>query len=438
MADRSPDRVVRLTVDHPAAAAPARTERHPWVWAVLYFPYGLTFGFPAIALGYLGSKAGVPVSAIAGVVGMSFLAAGWKFVWAPVGDYTLSRKRWYLLAGLMMSSGLVALTAIPFSVQTTVLVSGIVLLTSISGTFLAFATEGLMVHNTAPATRGRAAAWFQSGNQFGQTAGGGFGLWLVGHMPSPWMAGAVLGCLIGGCAMVLRRIEEPPRAAAGAAVRDRARDAWRHLSALVRSRPGRVGLILAVLPIGTGAAQFLFGSLAPEWRAPANTVALVLGLGGGVAIVAGCFVGGLLADRVPKPLAYALTCGFGVAACVGIAVSPRTAVGYAESTLLYTFALGASTAAFTALVLAVIGHAAPATKINLYFALNTLFSLGMLRVDGWAHDAWGSTGMLYTEALTGAAALVVFALLVGRVRGVELVDGRAETGERAALGEALR
>ena len=72
----------------------APVARHPWVWAVLYFPYGLTFGFPSIALGYLGSRAGLRTSVIAGIVGMSFLAAGWKFVWAPVGDYTLSRKRW--------------------------------------------------------------------------------------------------------------------------------------------------------------------------------------------------------------------------------------------------------------------------------------------------------------------------------------------------------
>ena len=83
---------------------------HPWVWAVLYFPYGLTFGFPSIALGYLGTKAGVPVSVIAGVVGMTFLAAGWKFVWAPIVDYTLTRKRWYWLAIATVSLGLLALT----------------------------------------------------------------------------------------------------------------------------------------------------------------------------------------------------------------------------------------------------------------------------------------------------------------------------------------
>ena len=75
------------------------------------------------------------------------------------------------------------------------------------------------------------------------------------------------------------------------------------------------------------------------------------------------------------------------------------------------------TASFTGLVLAIIGRAAAATKINLFFALNTLFSLGMLRVAGWAHDAWSTNGMLFTEAITGVAALAIFAALARHVHG---------------------
>lgn len=399
--------------------------RHPWVFAVLYFPYGLSIGFPSIALGYLGRRAGMPTSAIAGIVGMSFLAAGWKFLWAPLGDYTLSRKRWYLLAVGLVSSGLVALTAVPLSPASAPLLAALVLLTSVSATFLAFATEGLMVHNTTPQTRGRAGGWFQAGNQFGQTAGGGVGLWLMSHTPAPWQAGLALAAIIAACALALRFTEEPPRPFAGATLGSRAGDAWRNLVGVLRSRAGRVGLLLAILPIGTGAAAYLFGSLGPEWNAPADTVSLVLGAGGGVAIVLGCFVGGRLSDRVPPATAYALSCGLGLVACVAIALSPRTSIGYAATTLLYTFILGMVAASFTALVLALVGHAAPATKINLFFAINTLFSLGMLRGDGWAHDRWGTNAMLYTEALVGVVALLVFTLVATRLRG----------GALAAVGE---
>src|SRR5258706_4681973 len=99
-------------------AMAATSSRHPWVWAALYFTFGLTFGVPSIALGCLASRAGGPISAIAAVVGMTFLASGWKFVWAPLGDYTLSRKRWYRIAIAFVSVGFIAMTLLPITPRT--------------------------------------------------------------------------------------------------------------------------------------------------------------------------------------------------------------------------------------------------------------------------------------------------------------------------------
>ena len=372
-------------MSHVPLPAPGPRARHPWVWSVLYFPFGLTIGFPSIALGFLASRAGVAVGDIAGVVGMSWLASGWKWTWAPLGDYTLSRKLWYRIAITLVSVGFITMSSVPLSPRTMPLLSLVVLLTCVAGTFIAFATEGLMTHNTPPGGRGRSAGWFQAGNQFAQTAGGGLGLWLMTHLPRPWMAGAALAAVLWGCSLALFLVEEPPRHLHHGSPADKVLDAWRQLLAVLRSKAGRIGLILAVLPIGTGAAQGLFGSIASEWSAGADTTSLVLGLGGGIAI----------------------------------AFSPRNGLGYAASTLFYTFALGMSAATITAMVLAIIGDTAAATKINLFFALNTLFSLFMLRLDGWAHDARGTNGMLFTEAGLGVAALIVFALLAGRVRGTE-------------------
>ncbi len=406
-------------------SAPVPAVPHPWVWAVLYFPLGLAIGFPSVALGYLGSRAGLDVSAVAAIVGMTFLGSGWKFLWAPIGDYTLTRKRWYLIAVSIVALGLIAMTVIPLSVKTAPLVSALTLACTVAATFIAFATEGLLAHNTTTGTRGRAGGWFQSGNQFGQTAGGGIGLWLITHAPAPWVAGVALAAIVIACAIPLTLLEEPPRALGGASVRARIRDAWEELASVVRAKAERIALVLAILPIGTGAAMFLFSAIGGEFHASADVVSTVLGLGGGVAIVAGCFAGGRLADRVAKPTAYAVSCALGLVACVAMVLAPRTSAGYAASTLFYTFTLGMVTASFTGLVLAIIGRGAAATKMNLFFALNTLFSLGMLRLAGWAHDTWSTTGMLLTEAVTGVVALVVFALLVRRVRGVELPVGPA-------------
>jgi MFS family permease len=389
------------------------------VYAVLYFPLGLMIGYPSVALGYLGAKAGLPVSAVAAIVGTAFFAHSFKFVWAPVGDYSLSRKKWYVIAASVMAAGIFAMSVTPISTSTVPLLTLLVLGSNLAATFLAFATEGLMAHNTTPLTRGRAAGWFQSGNQFGQTAGGGMGLYLMKHLSSPWQAGAALAAIVLACSTVLVMLEEPPRALTGESVGTRARDAWRELRGVLVSRPGRIALLLAALPIGTGAAQFLFGSLGPEWNASADTVSFALGAGGGVAIVLGCLAGGYLADRIDKPRAYAMCCAVGVAAAVLLAAAPRTSLGYAAATLFYTFALGMCVASLTGMVLSLIGDHAAATKINLFFAINTLGGLAMLRVDGFAHDRWATNGMLFVETGVGVVSIGVFIALAARIRGAD-------------------
>ncbi|MBI3566674.1 MAG: MFS transporter [Gemmatimonadetes bacterium] len=405
----------------PGANAGTRAP-HPWLFAVLYFPMGLMIGYPSVALGYLASRAGLAVSTSAAIVGMAFFAHAFKFVWAPLGDSTLSRKRWYLIAATAMTGGLFTLTVTPLGASSVPLLSVVVLGSNVAASFLAFATEGLMAHNTTVRSRGRAAGWFQSGNQFGQTAGGGLGLWFVKHLPATWMAGLALAAVIGLCALALTRLEEPPRAWSGESVGGRLREALRALVRLLRSRDGRIALLLAALPIGTGAAQFLFGALGPEFHASADTVSFVLGAGGGVAIVLGCFAGGWLADRIVATRAYALACAVSALAAAFMMVAPRDSFGYAASTLFYTFALGLCVASLTGMVLALIGEHAAATKINVFFAFNTLGGLGMIRFDGAMHDRFATSGMLAAEALAGFACLACFVLLAGRVSGADRSD----------------
>ena len=239
------------------------------------------------------------------------------------------------------------------------------------------------------------------------------------HLPQPWMAGVALGGLVFACGLCLFLVEEPPRALKSESVSARAADAWRELVGVIKSRAGRIGLLLAILPIGTGAAQFLFGSLGPEWHASADVVSFVLGAGGGVAIVIGCMTGGFIADYMSKPKAYAVACAIGLVAVAVMPFSPRTQFWYAATTLFYTFALGLSVATFTGMILAIIGERAAATKINLFIALNTMFSLFVLRILGSVHDRLQTDGMLLSEAGLGVAALILFASVASRIPGAD-------------------
>lgn len=396
-----------------------RSTPHPWRYAVMYFPMGLMIGYPSVALGYLSARAGLPVSTAATMVGMAFFAHAFKFIWAPLADYSLTRKAWYRIAISVMAAVILALTATPMRESTIPLLSLLVLCGNFAATFVAFATEGLMAHNAGRDGRGKASSWFQSGNQFGQTAGGGLGLWLTKHLPEPWMAGTVLALLLAACAMSIAPLEEPPGAPKGASVGDRARDAIRELATVLRSRQGRIGLLLAILPIGTGSAQFLFGSLGPEWNASSDVVSFTLGIGGGIAIVAGCMASALLSARVHGARAYAIACALSAATALLLLVSPRNTFGYVASTLAYTFAVGLCNAALTGMILEVIGEGAAATKMNVFFAMNTLFGLAMLRVDGAAHDRWATSGMLMVEFGVGVASLAIFMWFSGRLGGTD-------------------
>jgi hypothetical protein len=54
----------------------------------------------------------------------------------------------------------------------------------------------------------------------------------------------------------------------------------------------------------------------------------------------------------------------------------------------------------------------------------------MLRLSGWAHDAWGTNGMLFTEAAVGVGALMLFFGVAARIRGI--VDPAGSTRDEAS------
>jgi MFS family permease len=172
---------------------------------------------------------------------------------------------------------------------------------------------------------------------------------------------------------------------------------------------GFLALFIMLLPIGVGAAQNLWSAVADDWHASADAVALVNGVLGGVISMFGCVAGGFLSDRMDRKSAY---CVFGIvlaAVVVLMAVAPRTQAMFVIFTCLYAFVLGFCYAAFGAVVLETIGAGAAATKYNLLAGISNAPIAYQTVIDGWGHDRWGSAGMLYIEALSGVAAVALYA-----------------------------
>jgi MFS family permease len=375
---------------------------------VLIIPFGLVTGFISVTLGYLLGKAGVKAEGVAALVAISFIPQTWKFLWAPVADLTLSRKRWYALSAVLCGFGLAALGAIPPVAASLPLMSAVAFAASLATTFLAMSVESLMAYGTPDAERGRAGGWFQAGNLGGFGIGGGAALWIAEHFPQPWLPGVTLGAVSLLCCIALAFIQEPQKFERPPSVFLSIVRVLSDLWSVARSRPGFLALLICFLPIGTGAATNLWAAISADWRASANTVALVTGALGGVASAAGCLVGGYWCDRMDRKKAYWVF-GLVQAACaIAMAISPRTEVVYIAYVMLYAFISGLTYAAFSAVVLEAIGHGAAATKYNVFASLSNMPIAYMTLVEGWAHTRSGASTMLWAEAAICMAAIVVF------------------------------
>jgi MFS transporter, PAT family, beta-lactamase induction signal transducer AmpG len=387
---------------------------HPSVFLFLIVPFGAMGGYLSVAIGYLLTQAGVGVEQVAELVAISYIPQTWKFLWAPVADTTLSRKTWYLAAGLVSAVGIFVTGAVPADARSLPLLYAAVLVSNVAVTFLAMATESLMVYNTPPELQGRAGGWFQAGNLGGNGLGGGAGLWLAQTLPDPWMAGAAIAVACALCGAALWFVPEPPPIARakqyGRVLVAVLKDLWK----VARSRAGMLALLICFLPIGTGAASNLWSAVADNWHATAGTVALVTGVLSGIVSAIGCLAGGYGSDRMDRKTAYALY-GLLMALCaVAMAIAPRTEAMYVTFTLIYAFIQGLTYAGFTAVVLEAIGLGAAATKYNLYASLSNMPIAYMTLVDGWAHTRWGAAGLLEAEAAIGVLGIIAF-VVVARV-----------------------
>jgi MFS transporter, PAT family, beta-lactamase induction signal transducer AmpG len=381
---------------------------HPSVFLFLIVPFGAMGGYLSVAIGYQLTQAGVSVEEVAALVAASYIPQTWKFLWAPVADMTLSRKTWYLLAGLVSALGIFVTGAVPADAASLPLLYAAVLVSNVASTFLAMATESLMVYNTPPELQGRAGGWFQAGNLGGNGLGGGAGLWMAQTLPDPWMAGAVLAVACALCGAALWFVPEPPRLPRtghyGRMLVAVLKDLWQ----VARARAGILALLICFLPIGSGAASNLWAAVADDWHASANTVALATGVFSGIVSALGCLFGGYGSDRMDRKTAYALYGLLMAISTVAMALAPRTETMYVVFTLTYAFIQGLTYAAFTAVVLETIGLGAAATKYNLYASLSNMPIAYMTLVDGWAHTRWGAAGLLNVEAAFGVVGIIAF------------------------------
>lgn len=395
-----------------------RKSAQPWVYLVLYLPFGIAGGYVSVTLAWLLSNVGATVAAIAALVGMAIIPNTWKVVWSPLVDTTLSAKTWFMIGLLGSSATVAATTLLPLKIDFLPVFGWLVLATSFLSSLTAIAVDRLMAYDVPNERKGEAGGWSQAGNLGGTGLGGGAGLWIAQHTGQPWIAGSALAAASLACAWPLMRIVEPGKLADGRSYVATLVETARDVVSLVRTRIGLLACFLLLLPIGSGGLQGLWAAIGKDWGAGAGEVALVGGLLSGLVSIPGCIVGGYFADRIDKKRAYAIYGIVLAAIAVGMALAPRTGGAFLAFACLYNFAVGLCYGAYSAVTLEAIGSGAAATKFNLLSSLSNVPILIVTLVDGWAETKYGATGMLYVEAAIGLSAVAIYAAVVLATRGM--------------------
>ncbi len=416
----------------------------PVLFLFLDLPFGAAVGYAMIAMPFWLRHGGVSLEQVGAISAAAFAPHAFKLLWIPVLDVGSYRRTWYLVMVAATAALLVAASLVPDPVRNLGLYTLLVTLAQATATTGHAANNALMAITTRFSEKGKAAGFSMASNLGGSGLLGALAL-VVSERISPRAGGLVLAAIVLASGAVALRIVEPRRVDAAVEragslgralalhLKEMARDLWR----TVRSREGFTGLVISIAPVGLGALTNLFSGMAPDFGASARVVGIVNGVGGGVTGAAGALVGGWLADRMRRRLAYGVAGALTGLAALAMLAAPLTPATYAWGTLAYSFMNGIAFATWAGMVLEIVGHsAATATKYALFNATSNL----AISLATWADGAFagaspwpalrGSRGALAMDAALTAVGVAVLVAMVVTVRS----GPRPAAGSEAANG----
>jgi len=389
-------------------------QNHPWLFGLLFIPYGVASAVNTLLVPYVLRQQGIPVDRIAGVVAVAAIPTVWSFLCSPLVDLGPKRRSWILFAAL--GSGIAAGVAL-LSIHLSLAIVTALLFTSSTFSGLYGAASGAVLTTLPASVRGQAGGWVNAGNLGGGALGGGLLIGLADAVRLPILAVCVT-LLVALPAVAALLIHEAPRAREAflPLVKNVARD----LKDVFKSRRTLFGLIFFLSPAGSAAVANLISSVGPDYKASDHEVLLISGIAGGLLSAFGSFAGGFICDRMNRMTAYALAGLLCAVFALYLGFAPHTASTYAIGYSGYALAAGFSYAVFTALVLDVLGertHAA-GTGYALMSASGNLPIVYMTALDGVGYKRWGARGLMGVDALAEAGAGIVLLVIARLVRNV--------------------
>ena len=401
-------------------------------------PFGLTVGFATVAVPFVLRSRGLPMTLIATVSQAASLPHVIKPFWSPLLDSGPRRRTWFFASIALTAAGLAATALIPPSLTETLgpvpmlwVYTAALFVAQAAVATSSSAVLAMMALTVGDAKRGAASGWQTAGNLAGTAVGGALIAWMISHLATSTtaMTLAVICALSAVPAAFVHEIP-PPRRSPARLVGDLFAEVWRTL----RSREGWTGMVICLSPVGAGALTNLFSALARDYAptdaAAEHLVIVVAGLFGGVVNIVGALVGGILADRMNRRLAYALCGALSGVCAIAMLLAPASPVAFTVGCLAYQLVNGLCYAVFYSFVLELVGKRESVTTVTtqlaLYIGASNLAASYVTWLDGFGYDRakalapdWasaGRVGMLAMDALLTFAGLAVLAGMTVYVR----------------------
>lgn len=362
-------------------------------------PYAFTASVTVLLMPYLLRRNGATVEQMAAIVTVASLPTISAFLWSPIADAGLQRRFWIVLAAL--GAGLTAGGSILSVRKSHAALTALLFAMNAFGGLLSSAC-GALLSGMPVEVRSQAAGWYQGGNTGGAAVGGALLIWLADRAGLGTLAVVSLAAMIVPTIAALRVREQPSPGHGDGFFRD--------IRAIFLSSRAWIGLLFLLSPVGSAAAGHLISGMGQDYQASGTVVAWVTGIGGGLFSAAGSLIGGAVAGRMGRLVAYpfagALACLFGLYLGFGGATPLTYALGYSG----YSLAAGFAFAVYTAMVLDIVGGPRSAAASG-YAVLNSAGNLPiayMTWLDGLAYRTGGVRGTMSLDA----AANGVFSVLL--------------------------
>ena len=423
-----PDPPLAPVQPHPAG--PSLGATRPIVFAATIVPFAVAVAYGSMAAPYWLEHEGVSLAVIAALSGSTMLPHGLKVLWAPLIDVFGRRKAWFAVMTVLTSALLAALAFLPDLSHSLLPFAVLCTAAQVTSTTAAAAADGLMAATTRPGDQGRASGYRMAGNVGGTGIFGAVAIKL-GSLTDRRVAGLALAAAVLIAGLAILAVAEPARTRAARAlagpsalarapafareVLRRLREIGADLLHTLLSRDGWTGLVICAVPVGAGALTNLFSGMGQSYAASENVVALINNLLGGVVGAAGALVGGWMADRMNRRLAYALAGGLTACSALAMFLAPLVPATYVWGTLGYNFANGVAFSTLAALILDMVGHSpAAATKYTAFIAVANVAGSYVTWLDGLGSEVRGlgvRGTVLVDVVLTVAGILVLLAMV---------------------------